>query len=280
MPPQHSKSSIVTLAYTVWLICRDPSLKILVINAEASLSETFGIRIRQLMQVVGPLFGVHVSDIKSSNTHIMFEKKGVLQQGEIRLTGADGSITGHPVDVCIIDDPYKGNDLTPTLLKKKVKWFNLIVEQRLKEDSLLIIVHTRWHSEDLQGYLWENDRESYDWVMFQAIDEKDNILWPQFYSRDFYENKLRRQGNRLFQSIYQQKPLDLTSDFFYMDHLHWDDTYIDQYNIANCRSYDMAYTDEKEAMEGNKDADYTGGLHAEKINENHYIFSDFLYKVG
>ena len=86
-----------------------------------------------------------------------------------------------------MDDPYKGiDDISPTLLQKKIDWFNLIVEQRLKEDteegvdSKLIIVHTRWHSDDLQGFLWRTDRDSYDWISFSAIDENDNILWPQF----------------------------------------------------------------------------------------------------
>ena len=256
MPPQHSKSSIVTLAYTVWLICRDPSLKILVINAEANLSETFGIRIRQLVQVVGPLFGVSVSDVKSSKTHLMFEKNRVLQQGEIRLTGAGGSITGHPVDICIIDDPYKGtDDLSPSLLQKKITWFKLIVEQRLKEDSKLIIVHTRWHSEDLQGYLYENDKDSYDWIIFSAIDENDNILWPQYYSREFYNEKLRRQGERIFQALYQQQPLDLTSDFLHVDHLIFE-TKFDDFPIARCRSWDIAASDDTLGDE----RDYTVGV--------------------
>ena len=56
----------------------------------------------------------------------------------------------------------------------------------------------------------------------------------------------------------------------------WDENYIDQYSIANCRSYDMAYTDEKKALKTN--ADYTAGCYAEKIDENYYIFSDFIYK--
>lgn len=276
MPPQHSKSSIVTLAYTVWLICRDPSLKILVINAEATLSEKFGIQIRQLIQIVGPLFGISISNVKSSKTYLMFEKNGRLCTGEIRLTGASGSITGHPVDICIIDDPYKGiDDITPTLLQKKIDWFNLIVEQRLKEDSKLIIVHTRWHSDDLQGFLWENDRDSYDWIMFSAIDEHDNILWPQFYSREFYDNKLRRQGNRIFQSLYQQAPIDETGDYFNIDKLIFHDTPFDQYYIANIRSWDMAFTKVENGFDDKKD--YTVGVPMFKVDDWHYAICDFEY---
>ena len=282
MPPQHSKSSLVTLAFTVWLICRDPTLKILVINAEATLSEKFGIQIRQLMQLVGPLFGISVSNVKSSKTHLMFEKNGQLCTGEIRLTGASGSITGHPVDVCIIDDPYKGiDDITPTLLQKKIDWFNLIVEQRLKEDTVegvdskLIIVHTRWHSDDLQGYIWENDHDSYDWISFAAIDENDNILWPQFYSRQFYDNKLRRQGNREFQALYQQKPIDETGDYFDVDKLIFHDTPFNQYYIANCRSWDMAFTKVKGGYDKKKD--FTAGVPMFKVDDWHYAICDFEY---
>ena len=33
VPPRHSKSSIVTLAFPLWLIFHDPDLKILIVNA-------------------------------------------------------------------------------------------------------------------------------------------------------------------------------------------------------------------------------------------------------
>ena len=39
MPPRHSKSSMVTLAFPLWLIFQNPNLKILIVNNSASLSE-------------------------------------------------------------------------------------------------------------------------------------------------------------------------------------------------------------------------------------------------
>ena len=279
VPPQHSKSSLITIAYTVWLILQNPNLKILVINAESSLSETFGIQIRDLIGRLNGLNGITISNVKSSSTYIMFEKNGKLAKGHIRLVGASGSITGHPEDVIIIDDPYKGiDDITPTLLEKKWLWYSTIVEQRFRPRTIGIILHTRWHSNDLIGHLQEEEPEKYDFMSFPAIDDNDNILWPQYYDRAFYLHKQKRLGDRMFQALYQQKPLDLTSDFFHTDKLHWDETYKNLYSIASCRSYDMAYTSQKKALENKINADYTAGVHAEKINDNHYIFSDFLYK--
>lgn len=283
MPPQHSKSSLTTVALSAWLICRNPDLRILVINSESELSSEFGIQIRNLLYHISALgFNLKVSKVKFSNTNLKLEKNGKLCRGGIRLTGAAGSITGHPADVVIVDDPYKGleDEFTPTQLSKKWAWFTNTVEQRLRTNGKMIVLHTRWHSEDIQGQL-KNDpyqKSKYHFVELPAIDKEGRPLWPEYYSLDFYKEKERIMGERKFQAIYQQQPLDLTSDFFHTDKLHWDETYKNLYSIASCRSYDMAYTSQKKALENKINADYTAGVHAEKINDNHYIFSDFLYK--
>ena len=281
MPPQHSKSSMVTVAFATWLIIRNPKLRILIVNAEKELSKTFGIQIRQLIHNIGHYYGIKVSNVQSSNTSLMFTKNGELCDGSIKLTGASGGITGRPADIILIDDPYKGllDELGPTALQKKWDWYTRLIEQRARNQTKLIVLHTRWHSEDIQGRIKADPYQAskYHFIEYPAISDDGKPLWD-YYGIDFYLDKQRTMGERQFQAIYQQKPLDLTSDFFHLDNLHWDDEYIEQYNIANCRSYDMAYTSEKEALDNNTNADYTGGLHAEKINDNHYIFSDFLYK--
>lgn len=273
MPPQHSKSSLITIAYSVWLILQNPSKRVLIINAESTLSETFGIQIRDLITKIGPLFGVKLSNVKSSSTHLMFEKNGKLQTGFIRLVGANGSVTGSPADILIIDDPYKGfDDITPTLLEKKISWFRRIVEQRLREDSKLIILHTRWHSNDLIGYIQENDKEDYNFISFPAIDQDDNILWPQYYSKEFYEKKLEKMGEREFQALYQQEPIDETGDYFDIDRIIWEDDFNKYYQLS-CRSWDIASSDNKL---GDK-RDYTDGVPVYKVSDDEYWITDFVH---
>lgn len=273
MPPQHSKSSLVTLAFSTWLICNNPDLRILIVNAEKELSTTFGIQIRNLLYHAAPHFnGLKVSNVKSSSTHLMFEKNGELCNGEIRLTGASGSITGHPADIIIVDDPYKGleDEFTPTQLRKKWNWFTSLIEQRLRTNSKLVLLHTRWHSEDIQGKIKEDEYQStkYDFIEFPAIDEDGKPLWEDYYDLDFYLDKQRTMGERQFQAIYQQKPLDLTSDFFHVDNLIFEDRF-DDYAVARCRSWDIAASDDKLG-----DArDYTAGVRMLKTpNDEYWIF--------
>lgn len=267
MPPRHSKSSMVTLAFPAWLIFQNPDLKILIVNAEAGLSENFGIRLRELIKTYGSIANVYLSDVKHSSTHLMFEdKNGKLYQGSIRLVGASGSITGQDADYLIIDDPYKGvDDITPTLLAKKIEWFKTIILQRLEPHSKLIILHTRWHSEDLQGYLKEHHHKDYKFIEFSAIKDDGTPLWPQRYSREYLEEQEKAMGERLFQSLYQQKPLDDTGDFFKLEHIHWNESLSDYDKV--CRAWDIASSD---SINGDKN-DSTCGIKAYRYNDKFYI---------
>ena len=131
MPPRHSKSSMVTLAFPLWLLSQNKDLNILIVNNSAGLSEKFGIQLREYIKRIGPEFDLYLSEVKHSSTYIMFtNSNGELQKGSIRLVGASGSITGQDADYIILDDIYSGfDDITPSLLSKKIDWFKTIIEQ-------------------------------------------------------------------------------------------------------------------------------------------------------
>lgn len=278
IPPRHSKSSIVTLAFPLWLIFENPNLNILIVNAEASLSENFGIRLREYIKLYGSVFNVYLSDVKHSSTHIKFENEnGQLYKGSIRLVGASGSITGQDADYLILDDIYKGfADITPTLLDKKIDWFKTMILQRKEPQTKLLILHTRWATNDLQGYLKENYEDKYKFLSFPAIKEDGLPLWRERYSLDFLKQQLKEMGERLFSSIYQQKPLDETGSFFNIDKIIWHDepfNYHEEYIEQKVRSWDLAYSDESKGIA----RDYTVGVPMFKQNKNTYFITDFVY---
>lgn len=244
-PTHNSKSSMVTLAFPLWLIFQNPNLKILIVNNSATLSEKFGIQLREYIKKIGPQFGLFLSDVKRSSTHIMFtDENGELHDGSIRLVGAKGSITGQDADYLVIDDPYFGfDDITPTLLQKKIDWFHTIIEQRIEPHTKFIILHTRWHSNDLIGHFHEADPDSYEFIEFPALDENNRPLWKQRYDTDFLLHIKKNVGERVFQSVYQQQPIDMTSNFFNLKHLKFGfpEGYTQE---AVARAWDTASSDE------------------------------------
>ena len=271
MPPRHSKSSMVTLAYPLWLLSHDPNLNIMIVNNSAGLSEKFGIQLREYVKRIGPEFDLYLSDVKHSSTYLMFtDKDGNLYNGSIRLVGVSGSITGQDADYIILDDIYSGfDDITPTLLAKKIDWFRTIIEQRIEPHTKLVILHTRWHSEDLQGYLHEHYPDDYTFIEFPAIDKDGRPLWPERYTLEEYRKKEEAMGERQFQAIYQQTPLDLTSDFFHVERLHYETEYNNDQVIGRCRSWDIASSDDRYGDQ----RDYTVGVRmARTVTGQYWIF--------
>lgn len=271
IPTHNSKSSMVTLAYPLWLIFQNPHLNILIVSNEASLAETFGIKLREYIKKYGAYFGVHLSESKHSSTHLMFEdKKGLA--GSIKLVGANGSITGRDADYIIIDDPYKGfEDITPTLLQKRIDWFDTIIEQRIESHTKLVILHTRWHSNDLQGYFKKNRSEDYHFISFPAIKENGEQLWPEKYTIEKLEKKRESIGERLFQSIFQQKPIDDSSNFFDLNKFHWGAPPEELTPIQMCRGWDVASSDPGKN-------DFTAGVPMYLLNDyKSILITDFVH---
>lgn len=270
VPPRHSKSSIMTLAFPLWLIFQNPDMHILIVNAEATLSENFGIRLREYVKDYGEIFDVFVSDVKHSSTHLKFEdSRGRLYKGSIRLTGSNGSITGQDASVLILDDIYKGfSDITPTLLDKKIEWFKTMILQRKEPDTKLMILNTRWASNDIIGYLQENSPDKYDFFSYPAIKEDGSPLWAERYSIEFLKAQLEEMGERLFSCIFQQKPLDETGSFFNLDKVVFHDEPFEHSNkrLLACRSWDLAYSDESKGIQ----RDSSAGVLMYLVNDNEF----------
>lgn len=250
-PPRTAKSSLITLSYPFWLILNNPDTNIVIVNNTQSLAENFGIRLRQLFidyKELLELNNIKLSDTKHSNSFFMFETlDGKLYDGSIKLMGTGGTLTGQNVDILICDDLIKGfSDCTPTLLAKKIEWFKSIILQRLEPHSKLIILGTRWASNDIIGYLEQNQPEDYKIIKIPALTDDGNCIWDNRYDPSFFIDRKREIGDRLFEALYQQRPLDETGDFFNLDKLIFiNDNELPNYVITGkVRSYDCAYSDD------------------------------------
>ncbi len=51
-----------------------------------------------------------------------------------------------------------------------------MILQRKEPDTKILILHTRWATNDLTGYLMENSPDKYDFISFPAIKEDGTTL--------------------------------------------------------------------------------------------------------
>ena len=277
-PPRTAKSSLITLSYPFWLVLNNPDLNIVIVNNTQTLAENFGIRLRQLFidyEELLKLNNIRLSDTKHSNSFFMFETlDGKLYDGSIKLMGTGGTLTGQNVDILICDDLIKGfSDTTPTLLEKKIEWFKSIILQRLEPHSKLIILGTRWASNDIIGYLYENNRDDYKFVTLKALNsDETDCIWNNRYNVDFFKDRRTEMGERLFDALYQQKPLDTTGDFFNIEKIIFNGQ--DTNNIkGKVRSWDLAYSNEEKGDVN----DYTASCLMKRTIDDYYIITEITY---
>ena len=280
-PPRTAKSSLITLSYPFWLILNNPNYNIVIVNNTQTLAENFGIRLRQLFIDYAEVLewnNIRLSDTKHSNSFFMFEDlQGKLYDGSIKLMGTGGTITGQNVDILICDDLIKGHsDVTPTLLDKRIEWFKSIILQRLEPHSKLIILGTRWHTNDVIGYLKENQPDAYKFIELQALNlDATECIWSERYNPQFFLDRKEEIGERLFQSLYQQQPLDEIGSYFDINKLR----FATHFNTSNplidgvVRAWDCAFSDESKG----ELRDYTAGVLMYHTINDEYIVTDLVH---
>ncbi len=127
------------------------------------------------------------------------------------------------------------------------------------------------NSQDIIGYYKESDPQSYDFIEFPAITETGEPLWKERYTIEELLKKKEVVGDRVFESVYQQQPIDMTSDFFNMPMLKYGyPTDYDINYVTKCRAWDIASSD---ALTKN---DFTAGILMYRY-EDYAIIEDLVH---
>jgi len=131
--------------------------------------------------------------------------------------GIGGSLTSRQVDIAIMDDLYKdaASAWSATIRETVQYWYETVLRTRLHNDSQQLLVFTRWHEEDLAGYLLKTEPEKWEVVLFEAIKtdifreydkrETGQVLWESKHSLEEMLS-IRDKNPVIFDSLYQQNP--------------------------------------------------------------------------
>jgi len=146
VPPQHYKSVSLLNAVALYLT-KYPHKVVAYISYSQTFSQTQTRKAVQIYKHFNP----------NSKILIDTQKEFILESGGGLITSSvDGGLTGYAIDWLIIDDPIKDRleAESQTFRNRNIDWFNDVAKTRLRPDKTSItIVHTRWHNNDLIGYL-------------------------------------------------------------------------------------------------------------------------------
>lgn len=204
-PVQHGKSTKLRI-FTAWLIGRHGDLKFNFYTASDDLREKTQREILSILEGAKykEVFGEVVS--KATAVSVLFHKGGQI---DYRLMG-EGN-TGYPSNISIIDDPYRNAEdaLSPTIRAKVENRFRGDIMSRRQNNTMVLVLHSRWHTQDLIGML-KSDSYFKDKIISSrhpAIDENGNALFPEFRDIVFLREQERALGSSNFSALYQQNPV-------------------------------------------------------------------------
>tara|TARA_R110000796_G_scaffold14506_2_gene47391 strand:+ start:5101 stop:6585 length:1485 start_codon:yes stop_codon:yes gene_type:complete len=191
MPPRHTKSEFASYLFPAWVMGQKPQTKIIQATHTAELAVGFGRKVKNLLD--SDIYRDVFPDIQLARDAKASGRWSTDMGGEYYAVGVGGALAGRGADLCIIDDPVSEQDaLSPAALDNIYEWYTSGPRQRLQPGGAIIIVMTRWSIRDLTAKVLQKQAEGgadqWEVVEFPAIfPETDNVLWPEFWSRDELE---------------------------------------------------------------------------------------------
>lgn len=276
LPPRHGKSFIASERFPVWHLGHNPSHRVVTASYGVDLSTKFSKRARELVAstYVRETFHDRSDGGREIKGLALLEGSKAVTEWEVeggggyKAVGVGSALTGHGAHVLIIDDPLKDMaEATSEARRETVKeWYQSTAYTRMMPGGGQLIILTRWHEDDLAGWLLDEAKkdpnaDQWEVISYPAIAEVDEpyrkkgeALHPERYPVTFFRPLMRFTVT--WAALYQQKPTAPTGNVFKWSWLQYyggkDQPALPAQFDEILQSWDCAFKDES-------DSDYVVG---------------------
>jgi predicted phage terminase large subunit-like protein len=281
VPPRHGKSELVSRTFVAWWLLQHPDRWVGLASYGATLAQ-------QLSRAARDRYTTAGGELRGDSTAVDLWQ--TPHGGGVWAAGVGGSITGFGADLAIIDDPLKNAEeaASPLIRQKQQEWYQSVLATRLHPGAAVVVVQTRWHEDDLTGWLLRQEAEgetAEGWhiVHLPAIAEDippivpvgctlalewrevGEALNPERYPVDVLAQVRRRVGPYVWAALYQGRPQALEGGLFLRS---WWQTY-DPRQLPKSwdqliQSWDLAFKDADQS-------DYVAGVTIGVKDGNAYV---------
>jgi len=262
MPPRHGKSEEVSRLFSAYYLYKNPGKHVGICSYSAEIALGLSRSSRDNYSRAGGT--VDHRERATGNWR-------TLEGGGAWAAGVGGSITGRGFDLGIIDDPLKNaaEAYSSAIREKQKEWWRSTFFTRREPGAAIILIQTRWHHDDLAGWLLDRERESpqrWHIVSFEAVKTDSPVVVPETctlepdprapgeplcparFDLDALETSRRQSGSAVWSALYQQRPTAEEGGIWMRG---WFKPF-DLFNLANLRvkifdtgyDWDLAYTND------------------------------------
>lgn len=237
MPPRMGKSHLTSTFFPLWLLRKFPTWKLALISHSPHLAVSWGRAVRRIIEEHGQALGMSLA--KDGGAAADWQ---MAQGGGVTARSMPGqSITGLGFKVMLIDDPVKDVASAHSKVQRDAAWdwWQAVASTRLEPPSLVVVVMTRWHEDDLAGRLLSREYggKSNDWevISLPALAEGGDVLGrpvgeplisplldetpEQALAR--WQDVRETVGEYAWSALYQQRPAPSEGAIFMLDKLRY-----------------------------------------------------------
>lgn len=224
-PPGSAKSSYVSVVFPPWWMANNRGRSVIAASHSAELAAKWGRRVRNLITSHSDtLDAALASDSQAA------DRWALATGGEYLAAGVQAGIAGFRADLGIIDDPFgsKEDAYSERIRDRVWDWYINDFSARLKPGAKRVIMHTRWHLDDLAGRVIEQAKatgQPIRVVKIPAIAQSDDVLgrepgeylWdePKGYNyAAFLKSRQRETQAMEWAALYQQEPVPEGGGYF------------------------------------------------------------------
>jgi predicted phage terminase large subunit-like protein len=225
MPPGAAKSTYVNMLFPAWFMARNKSSNLITASHSSELAERFGRKTRNLLAE-----HARALDCPLATDSSAAYRWSTTSGGEYYAVGVGVGIAGFRADLGVIDDPFGSREdaESPKIRQKVWDWYTDDFSSRLKPGARQVIMHTRWHDDDLAGRKIRQMEALGRRVQMLSLPAEatgpdrlgrvaGDFLWddPTGYNYGAFL-RLRKQESdpRTWSSLYQQNPVPDEGDYF------------------------------------------------------------------
>lgn len=197
VPPEHAKSTVITVNYCVYRIAMNPNVKITIVSKTQERAKEYLYSIKQrlsherwakLQAIYGSAGGWKEDSDSWKADRIYVARDSTEKDPTVQALGIGGQITGARSDLIILDDVVTTANAHEW--EKQLLWLQREVITRLGDAGKLLIVGTRIASNDLYREIrnpehWSGGKTPFTYFAMPAVLEfedspKDWVtLWPK-----------------------------------------------------------------------------------------------------
>ena len=297
MPPRYWKSMTSSRLFVAWFLGRNPDKRVILTSYTGDLAFKHSRGARDF--VLSPEFARVFGQRSAVDEPVGVDRDGRSVRawelgghaGGLTAAGVGGGITGVGAHLLIIDDPVKDREQaeSESYRERAWDWYTDTAYTRLEDGGAILVIMTRWHTDDLAGRLlrqmaeepgsdqWrvvllaaraedygDDEREKEPWL--PAADllgrKEGEPLWPEKHDATALAQLELNVGPYGWPSLYQQRPRAKEGAMFKRSWFQMADMPEVPAGLRWVRYWDLGQVSDEEAKKEKKDPSYTGSVAA------------------